>query len=420
MKKILLRSGKSQFEAVDVETTLKNNLLGTNSGNLVFAHVAQKTLSVAGCQVVPYRYTPSIKDASRVNEEMDVFVIPLANAFRPSFLPHLRKITEFVKKLRIPVVVLGVGAQADLNYDTSELAAIDADVREFVSAILERSASIGVRGECTYEYLRKLGFSSVDIIGCPSMFLRGGNLPLRERNASLAKDAKVAINISPYVQKMGDIVMRNLTVYGNLCYIPQNNIDLQLMLWGETFENYCQYSKIPKHLSHPVFRENKARFFVDPGTWIEFLADYDFSFGTRIHGNIVAILAGTPCHVLAHDSRTMELVRYFEIPHTRIDALPEKPILAGELYEMSDYTRMQLGHKGRFEAYSTFLKKNNLPNIFLDENRADLEAYEAREKTLALPGPVIASETSDVKTLALRMQWMHRDLDRRMRRLEKA
>jgi hypothetical protein len=192
------------------------------------------------------------------------------------------------------------------------------------------------------------------------------------------------------------------------------------MLWGETFENYCQYSKIPKHLSHPVFRENKARFFVDPGTWIEFLADYDFSFGTRIHGNIVAILAGTPCHVLAHDSRTMELVRYFEIPHTRIDALPEKPILAGELYEMSDYTRMQLGHKGRFEAYSTFLKKNNLPNIFLDENRADLEAYEAREKTLALPGPVIASETSDVKTLALRMQWMHRDLDRRMRRLEKA
>ena len=47
--------------------------------------------------------------------------------------------------------------------------------KKFVRAVLNTTASIGVRGEFTFNYLRSLGFSSkeVDVIGCLSMFLYG-------------------------------------------------------------------------------------------------------------------------------------------------------------------------------------------------------------------------------------------------------
>ena len=81
---------------------------------------------------------------------------------------------------------------------------------------------------------------------------------------------------------------------------------------------------VPVSSKHPLIRENRVRFFLDPKTWFDHLAQYDFSFGTRIHGNIAALLAGTPAVLLAHDSRTLELADYHQIPHRVIDQLPER------------------------------------------------------------------------------------------------
>ena len=87
------------------------------------------------------------------------------------------------------------------------------------------------------------------------------------------------------------------------------------MLDGTPLASGTPDSLLPVHPSHPFFREDRTRFYVDPWPWIDDLRDFDFSFGTRIHGTIAALLAGTPAVVLAHDSRTLELARYFDIPH---------------------------------------------------------------------------------------------------------
>ncbi|WP_410089573.1 polysaccharide pyruvyl transferase family protein, partial [Streptomyces sp. gb1(2016)] len=50
-------------------------------------------------------------------------------------------------------------------------------VREFVTEVLNRSASIGVRGEFTEQYLKNMGFRDVEVIGCPSMFMNGETCP---------------------------------------------------------------------------------------------------------------------------------------------------------------------------------------------------------------------------------------------------
>ena len=130
-------------------------------------------------------------------------MIPLANAFRPTFEPDLIRMTRLIARLRIPVVVLGVGAQATLDYDWTRLRPMERSVRAFVGAVLDHGPSIGVRGELTRDYLRSLGFRDVEVIGCPSMFLWGDRMDVRKRRAALSTEARLAITVSPYVKAMG-------------------------------------------------------------------------------------------------------------------------------------------------------------------------------------------------------------------------
>ena len=105
-----------------------------------------------------------LKDyAARVNEEFDAFVVPLANAFRADFKPHLDRLTALIERLRIPGVVVGVGAQ--LSIDGGLTTGIEDSVEAFMRAVLERSASIGVRGDVTEKYLDHLGFEESGRIG---------------------------------------------------------------------------------------------------------------------------------------------------------------------------------------------------------------------------------------------------------------
>ena len=126
---------------------------------------------------------------------------------------------------------------------------------------------------------------------------------------------------------MGPISLYGAEHYPNLVYMAQNIQTLELMLHG-TYpmgkKGTMLRTGVPVSLKHPLIRQNRVRFFLDPKTWFAHLANYDFSFGTRIHGNIAALLAGTPALLLAHDSRTLELADYHEIPYREIGALPAR------------------------------------------------------------------------------------------------
>ena len=366
MPHILMRGGKSPFQAISYEDTLDRNVLGTNSGNLIFAESTWRMLSTADTTITPNGYAANSNQADWINANYDVFVLPFANAFRKSFLPHLRKYTALIEQLDIPVVVTGVGAQAPINADAHVMNGMRDDVRAFCSAVLARSASIGVRGAYTYEFLRDLGFSDdqVDVIGCPSMFYYGAEFPEIRTKQRLDKTDTVSMNVSPYVSGIADIFEHNYAHYDRLTYVPQNNESLDQILWdGATLATNGKV--FPKTTDHPMFQADRLRFFIDTKTWIDHLSNYDFVFGTRIHGNIMALLAGTPGFVMAHDSRTLELAEYFDIPHKVISEIP-KTMLAADLYDSADYGPMLRGHKARFETWVSFLEKNGLNHIYAD------------------------------------------------------
>ena len=380
MKRILLRSPKSPFEAVSPRRAFTRNLIGDNSGNLIFLHAAHKILARSDVEVHEGGWSVDPDRADEVNERYDAYVMPLANAFRLTFEPNLERMARFIERLRIPVSILGVGAQAGLDYRVERLRPIEATVKRFVSAVLDRAPSIGVRGELTESYLRSLGFRDVEAIGCPSMFLHGDRLAVEKRLPALDRSARLSINVSPYVKAMKPLIDSHLERYPNLTYVAQDIDTLGRLVRGEAPD--------PGDITAPLHERGQIRFYVEPWPWMADLAIADFAFGSRIHGNVTALLAGTPAYVFAHDARTLELARYFEIPHRRMsDVRPDAD--AAELYAEADYTALTANHAARFAVFTDYLRRHGLSHVF--ESGQSPAAFDQRIAAQRFPGAVTVS-----------------------------
>ena len=105
-------------------------------------------------------------------------------------------------------------------------------------------------------------------------------------------------------------------------YIAQSEIDMIRMARGEwdemdeaTFRTLRDY--IRPGLSDDEFRlwcKRYATCFIDATSWMEAMRKFDFVAGPRFHGVMLAMQAGTPGGVIAHDSRTLEMCETMLIP----------------------------------------------------------------------------------------------------------
>ena len=408
MGEILIRAGKDPFTAVSGEATLTQDVFNSNTGNYLFAHSVHKALMTASTTVVPNGTLSETREATektiaRVNERFDAFVIPLANAFRPEFEHRLANLTSLVRGLTIPVVVVGVGAQARLHDDMPSTG-LDDTVKDFAAAVLERSASIGVRGEFTRDYLARLGFGDahVDIIGCPSLFLHGRDFRLPTATGALADDARIALNVTNGVPGLGDLVAGLHARHPGLVFVGQDRHDLQVVLWGEEPGPGIDLS-LPLHTRHPLYVEDKVRFPLETWSWLDYLRDFDFAVGTRLHGNVAALLAGTPALLLAHDSRTSELAAYHRLPSRPAEDLSAS-LTARELWEAYDPEPFDAAYPDRFATYLAFLERNGLEHVHTPGNESG--EYDARVSATTFPPPLAPLSSRHPEDLASRLRWL--------------
>jgi hypothetical protein len=389
MPQILIRAHKNPFTVADADTTYRQNLIGNNTGNLVFSQAVYRLLSTSGTDLETSGLARSHPGV--INSRFDHVVIPLANAFRTTFLDTLDALSNLIEQLTVPVTVVGVGSQASLKGVYKGSDRVKPATTRFVRAVLNRSASIGVRGEQTRDYLKSLGFGDehVKVIGCPSMFMYGPDLHVEKKVDSLASDSPIALNVSPYVPQMAPISLYAAEHFPRLVYMAQNIQTLELMLYGTYPKgkkmNALAVAGAPITLDHPLIRSDRVRFFLDPKTWFEHLSQYEFSFGTRIHGNIAALLSGTPALLLAHDSRTLELAEYHEIPHRTITSI-EDDADAISLYAESDWNRLNKAHPDRWDHFASFLNEHRLTHVY--EEGQDTNAFDERLAATEYPPPV--------------------------------
>ncbi|KQX74638.1 MULTISPECIES: polysaccharide pyruvyl transferase family protein [Aeromicrobium] len=409
MTRLLIRSGKDPFTPVVAESTLTQDVFNSNSGNYLFQHSMWRTLSVDGAELVSNstlseRVSPRPGDAARINDEFDHFVIPMANAFRTEFEPRLARLAELLEGVRIPVTVTGIGAQAPHGHGIEALAPVDDTVRKFVGLVLDRSASIGVRGEFTKSYLLSLGFpdDAIDVIGCPSLFLHGRDFRVDKRVDSLTSDSPLALNLTPEVAGIGAFATTQAERHPHLTYVGQDAHDLRMLLWGVPFP-HVDDPLVPVHLEHPLYQQDRIRLFLDTWPWYDFMATQHFAYGTRFHGNVAALLGGTPAHLLAHDSRTLELAEYHRMPYTMMPSF-EADVSAEELYAATDMSEFNAELPRGFDRFTAFLDRNGLEHVHTPGNGTG--DFDQRLAAASFPPPVHPIIAADGHEIASRLQWL--------------
>lgn len=371
MKKILIRAHMSPFDNWNAEQVLKHDRVGTNAGNMIFTNSLMRTLMTEEVQIDTFNTRRDLtpENLERINSEYSCVVMPFANAFRPTFQREMQSITKFVKQLKIPCVIAGIGVSTTFTDQIKEKYSFDDTAKEFLKAILDKSAMIGTRGEVTGEYLKKLGFkeeSHYRVIGCPSMYWYGAEFPYIEKR-ELTPQSPVSVNWKINLPEPIHVFMReNMEKFEDIQYVPQIMDEMRMMYYGTPFPA-GKYKKItenyPDRPDHPLYTDGKAVTFINPQTWFAYMQEKQLSFGSRIHGNITALLSGTPGYVIVSDYRISELVQYHNIPHKNFQDLKEGEDIFS-LYEKADYSRLYDGHRERFENYIDFLEKNDLDHIF--------------------------------------------------------
>lgn len=376
MKRILLRAGVSPLISHDQTEVIMRNRIGSNIGNLLFpASVCRALL----CEDTVIDTVNTFRKYSgehikRINETYDCLVLPFANAFRYSFLKELNAITDLVSQLKIPCIVVGVGIQAKKR-KAEEQVELDEAVTRFMKAVLAKSAIVGLRGEITAEYLETLGFQAerdFTVIGCPSMYMWGKILP-EMKVKELTPDSSVSMNSKIQLpQKFHDFMYRSRADLPNFHYVAQVIEEMRQMYMGTDYPTGF-VKKIPKHFpvdfTHPIYQSGKGISFTNFPSWLEYLRGKDFSFGSRIHGNIASILAGTPCFIVVSDERIKELVSYHHIPHLLMKDLKTDTRIF-DLYEKADFSAIQKHHEKKFLHYLDFLQRNGLQTIFDEKGDA--------------------------------------------------
>jgi hypothetical protein len=312
------------------------DIAGLNTGNLMFQFAVARMIGAdkrfIGRANIPYAEAGGCGDGSHL-------VFPAANHLRIG--ADWSGLCGFFENSKVPLVIIGLGAQADSTTNPAAVAAsirADASASRLADVIREKSAWISVRGVFTAEVCQLLGIHDIEVLGCPSLMLNPNEDAGRRIAAKLAA---AATNRTPRLSLTAagpfDIrggpkaeLERQLFnhVYSNRgLYVQQSGGDTAVAASWRRFDQVAVSAliSIRETLAPELaldqlvgFLKDRGRFFTSAEDWIRAMKPLDCCFGTRLHGNMAAIAADVPGCVVSHDSRTDELADEMKLP--RLDA----------------------------------------------------------------------------------------------------
>lgn len=265
-----------------------------------------------------------------------------------------REYWQSILDLGIKVVPMPFGFWYHGGYDV-----LPPNARYILQQISERN-EIGVRGPYAADILTKAGIKNVRVIGDVSlMYPMNRNLKVREITAAPRSINFDFTNFYPFEFHEQQFFMKYIfPIYHYMVDVWEKggyHIDYTSMQCP--MENLINHTDLEKYERSKRFLLECGRFFFRAADWIRALAGNDFSFGTRFHGCIASVIAGTPACVFALDKRMEELLTASHIPYY----LPEefdsgKPI---EYYiEKCDYSDFNKNYPAWYDNFVTYCEKN--------------------------------------------------------------
>ncbi|GAB2184072.1 polysaccharide pyruvyl transferase family protein [Roseibium sp. LAB1] len=319
--------------------------------NVQFAHAADEKLWPTG----DYDATV-IRGSNYLTETVDIGnVIPL------------------LKKLKGPIVPVGVGAQA-AKYKKLE---IPKGSIEAWKIIADKCETIGVRGVYSAEVFNDIGIKNIRIIGCPSFYR---NLrPSIEIKPFDPANARVGLTLNKYLSAdYASNATKTNRMQRALIEAVAKRSSNRLYSQGEREETLAIFETgeaKQKHIRSILGKYNlegdkdvealmseRMQAFFDVDEWAADARDnVDVLVGFRLHGNVIGLHQGIPAVFFTYDSRIRELSTLFAIPSVEIEDY--MPINLEKIFENADFSKVQHVYRLNYAEYHRFLTENGLNHV---------------------------------------------------------
>ncbi|QCQ98694.1 polysaccharide pyruvyl transferase family protein [Brevundimonas sp. SGAir0440] len=352
--------GVKDLAAWDDVTTVSQALadLGNNSGNLMFTHALQSVVRGS----VSVGFNPD----QNMLSSCEAIIIAAANWVNE--FEDFGWLYSKLKTTKVPIFLVGIGAQAS----TTGLAPnVPEGTRKLLSLVSERSYSISCRGDYSAEVLASLGITNVAVTGCPSLLTAGIKGPSLT-NKRILKPSDIVIHGTRHFFQRADIFQESIyrTAFnnGHDLIIQSELADIYYALERKGNADILSRSAavLPDVYGADIdlidkYLRSHGHFYTNVADWAAYMAGKSFCIGTRIHGTIASLLAGTPAVLIAHDSRTREMAVSMSIPSidTR-QAVSFNEDLIEEIVSGFESASFLASYDSYYASFSDFFSANGL------------------------------------------------------------
>jgi len=302
---------------------------GKNTGNLLFQYACTRifrnvSLGNIGHEI-PYRH-------DYVNGKHDYLILPSANFINPKF--DLSSLVEYLKKVKIPIIPIGLGAQSDSSSDEFPgLIHMPQSIQDLVEIFRERSPALFVRGGFTKQILIEYGIDPERVIvtGCPSNFI-GANEDMMTSFAhcSRLEDDEISLLVTgdevwPKNELKREVErgLVSLLLKQGGGYLVQSVEPLvNNILSNKSRSISDEFAGMMKHIGFegvPHEPRSYLRLYHSVASWMFGIRDISLSSGLRLHGNMCSLQMGIPSIWIYHDSRTEELCKTMALPSISLE-----------------------------------------------------------------------------------------------------
>jgi hypothetical protein len=356
--------GIYDIDGIGTENLVKRT--GRNTGNLLFISALRKVI-----RTERFEFGVRVQPAA-VRAAHDGLVIPAANWL--SSTSSWGGLARLIEATKLPCVMAGLGAQ---SFSFDEIPVLDPGTLRLVKVVSERCSSISVRGEFSARVLEHYGIKNVTITGCPSLLwgLRPVQIDKRDKEVrhvavgGTRPNAEKEVFARHNLYRMGVVLSRFAKSRG-FDYVAQAELPDIYFALGRDEDAQARHDAMgfltrvydePDENALRAYLGTHVKVFFNVEDWVAYLKTRDLMIGTRLHGAVASLLAGTASLLVAHDTRTAEMARHLDLPMIESGAIRSAGDLNPQkIYDELDFDAFNRNQLRYYDRFIDFFESNGV------------------------------------------------------------
>lgn len=355
----------SSYYALDPSVILEKH---SNTGDL-FVTEASLALTVPEKVTVFDPAAPTPRSLDLLHSESEIIFIRGANTLADDGYAAI--LASFLEKVRLPVVVMGIGIQAPSRAKLPQ----NSHVNRLAKLLGERSKVVGVRGQITADFLEQQGIHNLQIVGCPSI-LRHNTDRLRLHKPQWSQLKSFGFSLTRYYGalyqrdpstflKVQSKLIKELNAAGRVGVITQVEREEKAFAYRNpdgmrNAEEVLRRAGWFDPEMEEIYKTRSVFFGTRPSDYDMHVRNFDVIFGTRLHTNAMAIACAVPAVTLTFDLRVQEIYDFWFLPSIPIEEAAT--LTAEQIYERSDFEPFN-GRVGFvYHNFREYLEANGVPH----------------------------------------------------------